>query len=144
MDEISPQDAQDQFGIRTRHQQMPCGEYRFRLGLESGAGYCLTVAGDVGGWQKSHFHRCWTETYIVQQGWVLLATWEKGQGRVEKLDTNACRCLPSELPHNLYLPAGAKVHSVKSGDGQRSDWHDHKDLDRFCEGIELSQDETGP
>ncbi len=64
-------------GVSIEHNQMPNGEFRFRLKHEDGTAYIRTEVTDSGGWQKSHYHRGVRETYIVQRAEWRLPNWSK-------------------------------------------------------------------
>ena len=71
---ISDEEAKEHFGIVAAHEQMPNGELRFRLFGSDGNGYIRTVATETGGWQKSHLHSTFRELYLVEFGWMAMAT----------------------------------------------------------------------
>lgn len=115
--------ARRDYGISANHELMPNAELRFRLMGDDGNGYIRTVA-QRSGWQLAHSHSNFREAYIVEREWMIIATpdesdnplltrYESGQIYVSSL---------SEV-HNVYLPAGAVIHTVKFGvrDG-KGDW----------------------
>ena len=106
------------YGITTRHSKMPNGELRFRLQHKDGSAYIRTVAGEDGGWQKSHYHLSVRETYIVQQGWLGYA--EPGATGVTasltRYEPGDIFTTPPGVVHNIYLPADAVIHTVKHGE----------------------------
>ena len=119
---ISPAEAKRMHCIVTRHEQMENGEYRFRLENQAdGTAYVLTRADATGRWQQSHFHARLLETYVVQSGWMALA--ELIDGRLS-LRTFGPGCMVTTRPgmvHNVYLPAGAVIHTVKHGEAPGED-----------------------
>jgi hypothetical protein len=116
---------------------MDNGEYRFRLmreGQDMGYGYILTeMPLDKWGWQNSHHHQGVMETFIVQSGWIAYAELRGGIGLLIKI------CKPGEMftsmpgiPHNVYMPAGAVIHTVKHGDCSiKKDWFANPELDEL-------------
>jgi hypothetical protein len=136
---ISTEEAQEQYGVSTWHQRMPNGERRFRLRNTDGSGYIRTESTPESGWQNSHFHKNLLETYIVQSGWMVLVSLREDLLIFEKL-------LPGEVvttlvnePHNVYLPADAVIHTVKHGDTKERDWWPSPELDEHTK--KLSEEE---
>jgi hypothetical protein len=131
------------FGIRTdHHEQMDNGEYRFRLICDSDrTTYVRTVAGPIGAWQNSHFHKSTSETYIVQSGWMAYA-WRNTNNVLEcrVLDVGGIVTTATHVVHNVYLPCGAVIHTVKHGNAPDADWHEAKDFSAETESI--SEDEV--
>jgi hypothetical protein len=39
------------------------------------------------------------------------------------------------ISHNVYLPAGAVIHTVKHGEASETDWHEDLELDRTTKPI---------
>lgn len=127
---ISEKEAAASFGITTNHELMPNGERRFRLVDERGLGYIRTEAGNQGYWQNGHFHRSITETYIVQSGWIAVATLN-AQGDVEmrKIERGETWTAPMFQAHTVFMSAGAVTHVVKHGDGSSADWNTSEDTE---------------
>jgi len=109
---------------------MPNGERRYAVRSEDVEGYVLTVAGEIGGWQNAHYHggpealagRSQVgvhEHYVVQSGWMGVAVWEKtNEGpvcTVYSVKENETITFKSGESHNIYLPVGAIIHTVKTG-----------------------------
>ena len=97
---------------------------------DDGNGYIQTRA--VGSqWQNSHFHRHTAETYIVERGWMVLAV-ETGPGRADfwRFEPGLAVTTPIGKAHNVYLPNGTVIHTVKHG-GQSGarDWNAAPQLD---------------
>jgi hypothetical protein len=130
------EDEAKQKGVTTRHQRMPNGEARYRLVSGNGPSYILTVASDVGSWQNSHFHQRTLETHIVQEGWVAYVEQHPTQTTWTILRKGDIRTAPINVPHNIYLSAGAVLHTVKHGDvTSEPDWHASEDLDRITKCV---------
>ncbi|THB65101.1 MAG: hypothetical protein D6B26_04125 [Spirochaetaceae bacterium] len=131
MAKISDQEAREQFRICTNHEKMNNGELRFRLQSGDGSSYIRTVAGDCGAWQRSHYHEQTKETYIVQEGWMALAEQREGAllGRIYEKGTLVTT--KPGIVHNVYLPCGAVIHTVKHGAASQSDWHESEEFDRM-------------
>jgi len=121
--EISPDEAKDNFGIWTLHHEMePNGERRFRLYKDDGTGYIRTESGDdVGKWQEGHSHKKIIETYIVQHGWIGFAELIDGSLKVQVLREGAIVTTKPGIKHNVYMSAGATIHTVKHGAGDGED-----------------------
>ncbi|MEQ1755334.1 MAG: hypothetical protein ABL973_14530 [Micropepsaceae bacterium] len=123
MTRISPEAAEELFGISASHEVMDSGERRFRLIDQNGLGYVRTEAGSFGGWQNSHFHKLLVETYIVQSGWIAVATIsENSVVEIEILKSGNIWTAPIDLAHNVYMAASSVTHTVKHGVGSANDW----------------------
>jgi oxalate decarboxylase/phosphoglucose isomerase-like protein (cupin superfamily) len=124
---------------------MTNGEYRHKLTHRyDESAYIRTESGEQGAWQNSHYHKGVRETYIVQSGWMAFAV----VGISGKYHVDIYR--PSELitssllqHHNVYLPAGAVIHTVKHGspvgnpDKKWNDWYPaHSDFDTWTKGLD--------
>lgn len=116
---------------------MDNGELRFRLmknGDDSGFGYILTEMPEKGGgaWQNSHYHRGVLETYIVQKRWIASAELVKGAVTIRIHRENEIFTTQPEVHHNIYMPSGAIIHTVKHGDcSLQHDWVASPELDNF-------------
>ena len=136
---ISSEQASSQFGIVANHERMANGELRFRLMGQDGNGYIRTIAGDAGYWQKSHFHLKCRETYIVERGWMALAVPEAsvGQARIQVFEVGQTFTTMIGEVHNVYLSAGAIIHTIKHGAATAAvaDWHAAPDFDNIVTRI---------
>jgi hypothetical protein len=103
-------------GLDMASKEMPNGEERYSVKMLDGSGWILTLAGETGGWQNAHYHKGVRETYIVQFGWLAFATCDEHS--VYHLNIyrpgGVVTATPGEQ-HNVYLPSGALVHTVKHG-----------------------------
>ncbi|MBI2307496.1 MAG: hypothetical protein HYU78_09345 [Rhodocyclales bacterium] len=110
-------EAQRDHGITCEHETMPSGERRFRLLSQRDAtAYIRTEAPPQGAWQQSHYHKKVKETFLVQTGWMGYAEERDGGEPVLFL----CKegdifTTPPEVVHNVYMPEGAVIHTVKHG-----------------------------
>lgn len=130
--QITPDDALREYGISCEHEKMANGELRFRLkSAHDGTAYIRTVAVPESGWQKSHYHKYVRETYIVQRGWMALASLRNGKRCLERFNENDIVTTDPEIPHNVYLPANAVIHTVKHGYASGKDWHESPGLDEL-------------
>ncbi len=125
--EISAREAKSRHGISTLHHEMDNHELRFRLKHTSGAAYIRTEADAVSGWQDSHYHKVVCETYIVETGWMGFADLVDGRMRMRIFSAGAVVTTNPEVVHNVYLPAGAVIHTVKHGGGEGDDRHNDSD-----------------
>lgn len=135
---ISPDEALSHYGVAARHETMDNGEVRFRLLDREGNGYVLTLAGHQGAWQKSHFHKRQVETYVVERGWMALATPADDYARLDVSIVGERQIISTPLnkSHNVYLPSGAVIHTVKHGGaGEAADWHGDERLDHMTRGL---------
>lgn len=139
MEHISPDAAEREYGITCNHEKMENGELRFRLTSSDGSGYIRTVSTPQSKWQKSHYHKEVKETYIVQKGWMVLASLRNGQVILEKYEKGTSVTTELLVPHNVYLPADSVIHTVKHGESQESDWLAYPDLD--AETIKLTENQ---
>lgn len=131
-----------ELGVLFNASRMDNREHRFRLMKgenNSTYGYILTEmpVETLGEWQNSHFHKGIMETYIVQKGWIGFADL--------MVDGTACfyAYRPGEMftsrpgqAHNVYMPAGAVIHTVKHGDcSLAKDWFSSPELDLLTKHI---------
>lgn len=128
-------------GVSFPCEQMENGEQRFRCVDAGGYGYALTkMPAHAGGWQKSHFHRDIIETYVVQEGWIVFAELKDGKARLRRLLPGEVMTTRPLIAHNLYLPGGAVVHTVKHGRCQiTNDWHASPELDALVHHLGEAQ-----
>jgi len=128
---VSSEVASNDFGISELHERMPNGEYRFRLMHKSGNGYVMTVAGDEGAWQKSHSHQSISEVYVVEEGWMAFASMPPGsvEPRIEIFREGSVVQSKPSVPHNIYLPRDARIHTIKIGATGVDDWVAEPHLD---------------
>lgn len=134
MRQLSDKDA-EALGVIAHHEQMDNGEYRFRLIASDGTAYIRTVAGDRGAWQNSHFHKAVRETYVVQSGWMAFAERKEHDVTIQVYRPNQLLMTEPRVSHNVYLPAGAVIHTVKHGVASESDWHPDAEFDRITKSI---------
>lgn len=121
-------------GLIPAFKEMPNGERRYSLKSEDGSDYIRTVAGDAGGWQNAHYHggpealaRVHEESgvpgiqelYFVESGWMAYA-YNATPGdylvEIEILRPGMTLTSTSGEEHNVYLPAGAVIHTIKFGE----------------------------
>lgn len=128
-------------GISFTGTVMDNGESRFRImngARNSGYGYILTsMPKDERGWQNSHFHKSIRETYIVQRGWIGCAIL-KSNKTVHFYIYHENEIFTTEVnqPHNIYMSAGAVIHTVKHGDcSLEKDWFGSPLLDALSKGV---------
>lgn len=143
MKELS-REAMEILGIKVSGSLMDNGEYRFRLmnGEQfSSTGYIMTKMPDdiVGAWQKSHSHKQLTETYIVQEGWIgyaSLSDFETTKPSLFVYRPGQVFTVPAGLIHNVFMPPGSCIHTVKHGDcSLEKDWWSSPRLDELLVGI---------
>lgn len=121
MREITGQEAATRYGVTAHHEEMNNGECRFRLLKTDGTAYVRTESGPLGAWQDSHDHNGVKETYIVQKGWMAYATLMADELDIRILGAGEMLTTPLRVAHNVYLPAGAVIHTVKHGDAAIQD-----------------------
>lgn len=127
---ISDEKAKRTFGIVPNHRVMPNGELRFSLRAADGNAYIRTQTKE-GGWQNSHSHQHCRETYIVERGWMGFATLDGDRSaKIVIYEVGAVFTTHPLIPHNVYLPADAIIHTVKhQAAGADRDWDASKELD---------------
>lgn len=92
------------------------GERRIRFSAHDGTAYVRTEAGESGGWQNAHHHQGVSETYIVQKGWIAYAERiEENNYRLQRCGEGALFTSRTGIDHNVYMPSGAVIHTVKHG-----------------------------
>lgn len=123
-EEISLKEAQDSYGVEINFGRMKANyERRFRVASSNDhSAYIRTEASDIGGWQFSHFHLQVVETYIVQNGWMVVAELRDGEPVFFKFGEGEIYSTPISIVHNVYLPGGSVIHTVKHGQGVKNDW----------------------
>lgn len=132
---ISIDEAKDMHGVVCAHERMDNGELRFRLRSPDGSAYIRTVAGTIGAWQKSHFHKTVRETYIVQDGWMAMATLRQKKPVIQRFAAGGIVTTKPFEHHNVYLPAHAVIHTVKHGNGEGNDWWKSLELDELIKNV---------
>jgi hypothetical protein len=113
---------------------MDNGEVRFRLMHDAGDGYIRTMMGSQGGWQNAHSHDSVIETYIVQSGWIGVALMDHAVVDLQTREEGDSFTTVPGAPHNIYLPAGSVIHTVKHGACRPGDWHASPILDQKSKG----------
>jgi hypothetical protein len=123
-----------QIGAKFKYKEMPNGEKRYSIALSSGVEWILTIAGPAGGWQNAHYHggpdalvRVNEESGVpgvqehsfVASGWMAYAyNATPGECLVE-VDILRPGMSVTSIPgeeHNIYLLAGAVIHTIKFGE----------------------------
>ena len=79
------------------------------------------------------------ETYIVQYGWMALADRRDGTLKIRVLKAGAVVTTQPHVSHNVYLPQGAIVHTVKHGEGSPGDWHSAPELDAATKHLSVDE-----
>ena len=135
---ISPEEAKEVHNIWTAHHQMnDGGEFRFRLSSADGTRYIRTVRpADSGEWQEAHFHRSVCETYIVQQGWIAFVEEVGNDRNIRILSPGHIVTTRPGVRHNVYMPGGAVIHTVKHGIGVGEDKEPAPLLTTWCKSLE--------
>lgn len=118
---------------------MDNGEMRFYLeSLTDHSSYVRTeMPQNEKGWQNSHSHKGIIETFVVQSGWIgfveLHADHTLGL-RVYK-NGEVFTTEPGKA-HNVYMPAGAVIHTIKHGDcSDPKDWIASPELDALTKSL---------
>jgi mannose-6-phosphate isomerase-like protein (cupin superfamily) len=114
---ISAESAQRDHGVTTNHERMENGELRFRLTAKDGSSYSRTVAAKDGGWQNSHSHTEFQELYLVEFGWMALATPGRSEHspHIQILHPGNVCVTPIGQIHNVYLATNAVIHTIRFG-----------------------------
>jgi hypothetical protein len=137
-------------GVTVNHEEMENGEKRFRLLFSDGSAYVRTETPQKSSWQNSHYHSYLHEMYIVQTGWMIYAEYDmsKQVSIYRKIGTGQfCVSLP-QVPHNIFVSAGCKFHTVKFGDIAVNDWIAFEILDTITKSLSFDEalakcEETG-
>ncbi len=135
MRQITPEDAEENHGIRTNHTEMDNSQLRFRLEKDGGIKYILTIAGNNRAWQDSHFHKFVKETYIVQRGWIGYAELVEDKLKIIVYWEGDIFTTMQYGIHNVYLPCGAEIHTVKHGNASNDDWHPFEKFDEMTKNL---------
>ncbi len=122
--EIKGLELFEEVGIIPNAERMSTnGEIRLRLGSD----YIRTLKSG-GGWQNAHFHRGVKEFYAVVSGWMAFAEEVEGQLSIKIVKAGESVESQPDHVHNVYLPVGADIHTVKYGasvgnpDKNGADW----------------------
>ena len=133
----------EKLGYTSGGEVMPNGERRIRFRAPDDTAYIRTEAGADGGWQNAHFHKGVRETYIVQSGTMIFATImpDGSYGIVVYKPGEVVSSEPGTA-HNVFLPTGAVIHTVKHGvavgnpDKGAADWWPADDgFDRWTKNL---------
>jgi len=135
MKNIPDAEAKNDYGITCRHDLMDNGELRFRLNSEDGSAYIRTLSGETGAWQNSHFHKAMRETYIAQKGWMAFARLDDSKLSVSIIQAGDAITIEPFVIHNVYLPAGAIIHTVKHGISQEKDWFGDEGFNKMTKDL---------
>lgn len=119
---------------------MDNGEFRFRCmdnGSDAGWGYILIkMPDDIRGWQNSHHHQGIVETFIVQKGWIGAAELIGDDMVIRVYRPGDIFTTKPNCAHNIYMSAGAVIHTVKHGDcSLKNDWLASPELDSIAKGL---------
>lgn len=117
------------------------GEKRAALRLDDGSSVTLTHRGGKSGWQDAHVHYAVIEHYLVLSGWMGLAIHIKGAGLkyvARYTPAGGFVAIPDGVPHNVYLPQGTVISTVKQvlSQGYGADWEADPALQRFCDEVD--------
>jgi len=115
---ISPEDAEENYGIVASHNEMDNGELRFRLMCfkDEETGYIRTQTEESKeGWQNAHCHHGLLETYIVQEGSIVFAEFKDGQPVCREYMPGDVFTVKPYIPHNVYMRKNSVIHTVKHG-----------------------------
>lgn len=134
-EKIAADEAKDKYGVTCPHERMPNGELRFRLTNPDGSAYIKTISTPNSGWQNSHYHKHVYETYIVQSGWMALASLREGGLVIERFTQGDVVTTKLNEPHNVYLPADTVIHTVKHGQSEVRDWWPVTELDGLTKNL---------
>jgi hypothetical protein len=147
MDQASVLLAFQNAGLELKHKVMSNGEHRYSVNLPDGSSFILTVAGDEGAWQDAHRHRGkgFLEVYTVIKGWIAGAfvpgASESSQPQLRRWVKGESFSFCNE-PHNIYLPAGAIIHTTKvagrpvgNPERKNTDWWPDYVLDKWSKAF---------
>ena len=128
-------------GISTIYEQMPNGEFRYKL-MHSGFGNVgIGIAGMHGVWQNSHYHKGVQEFMAVQEGWIAFVEMTPGGlGWIILRKGDTVISKPNIAP-NVYVSAGTVFYGVKFGDidPEKGDWYPSPELDVLVKGMSESE-----
>jgi len=113
---------------------MPNGELRFKLESRDGSAYVRTQSPRGGAWQNSHSHDHTVETYIVETGLMVLASWRDGRLDLRKFCPGQSTTIQPGVRHNVYLRDHTVTHTVKRGCHEQ-DWKEDIELDQLTKGL---------
>jgi len=136
---ISLQEAET-CGITASAKVVDQHEVRVRTAFADGCGSAsLTDRADNGGWQAAHKHSPGiVETYFILRGWVGLAVLEKGVARYRRHVAGETFKLEHDEGHTLFVSAGTKMITVKTGTSITGDWIPVPELDQIVFKVNLA------
>lgn len=142
--------------LTVKHKVMENGEERCSFALRDGGECIITIAAKTGGWQNAHYHggpnaliglsdEGLHEHYVVYSGWMAVAMWgDKAGGQLLEIYTvkaNDSLMFQPGVEHNIYLPAGAVIFTIKTGtpvgnpEKKGNDWWSDDKLDTVSKAL---------
>ena len=134
---ITPEDAENEYGITTKYSEMPTNhEVRFRMNCSDGTAYIKTLTSkEMEGWQNAHYHKGLSETYIVGEGSIILAEVKNNKIICQEYNRGEVFTIKPNVSHNIYMRKGSTIHTVKHGKAVTS-----KDsVDWWCDSEECAK-----
>jgi hypothetical protein len=128
-------EAEDVYGVITKHERMENGELRFRLMHSDGSGYARTESRNGSGWQNSHYHIGAKEIYSVQKGWMAFAEYIDHKVCIQIIRPGDFIMSNPGVVHNVYLAADSVIHTVKFGETKDGDWHAFLEFDQVTKNL---------
>lgn len=105
-------------GVKTSASVMENGESRFRMDIGDSSYILTRASAERGAWQNAHFHQGVIETYIVEKGYmgfVVCDSIDVEESTVRIIPENGIVQSQIGESHNVFLPEGAVIHTVKHG-----------------------------
>lgn len=129
MEDISIEEA-EKYGIKSKHSILDSGERRFRqICLKDNSAYIRAEGKKIGYWQRSHYHKCAREIYIIQKGAVIVAEYVNKKVKIKKYKEGDVFIIEPGIPHNIYMYPNTVSHTVKFGESDEYDWERFELLD---------------
>lgn len=133
--------------VELKAKEMPNGEIRVRIAhAASGLSASITSNAEhhgAAGWQNSHRHLSdMKETYVVQAGWLVVATLDEitTTPLFEKYVAGSVFTLSGSEAHNVYVSEGTIFATVKHGSKEgRKDWQPAPELDLLLKDVQIEE-----
>ncbi|MDF2921651.1 MAG: hypothetical protein K0R57_565 [Paenibacillaceae bacterium] len=95
----------------------------------------------MGEWQNSHYHKCLTEFYIVQVGWIIYTELAKeGTLTLKYVGEGENTIVKPMVHHNIYMSPSTITHVVKYGvSSENIDWFGSPELDKLTKHLKASE-----
>lgn len=121
----------EEFDLKINVQVMDNKEKRTRIICDDNTVFGRTEQSETSSWQNAHYHNNLLEMYIVQKGYIVLALKKDEEIMYKKLTENQYYNVETMTSHNVYMPSGSVMHTIKYGNVKEEDWNYDEELDKI-------------